>query len=268
MFIPSVLHVDALQTAIISVLARLPKVDEQTASPGSNVTKPALVSSITTAGKDGQTGVASRQDTRSRIAVLPLRTAQSLCRLLHHPDPTGTAGTIVTTRNESNQGNEVAPGSKSPTRNALGTEFWQSILSATGGRRTTSSGRLQPSPLRLHPIQEDDGGSSDDDTTSSAPSPDSFPIDEAGEDEEDEAEDAFVDAMDLVVEDGAAEGDYQMPAIPLRRFVRLEVEMDCEEKVNEKIGEKIGVPTRYQDVDLDLDLDLDPRLRHGGSDWR
>ncbi|KAF2233781.1 hypothetical protein EV356DRAFT_196874 [Viridothelium virens] len=166
---------------------------------------------------------------------------------------------------ESNQENDVAPSSQSPTRNALSTEFWQSILSATRGRRATSSGRFEPSPLRLHPIQEDDCGSSNDEATSSAITPDSYLTDEAEEEEEDEAEDAFVDAMDLVIEDGVAEGEYQMPAIPLRRLAPLEEEMDWDE---EEVGEKVGVPARCEDVELDLDLNLDPRLRNGGSDWR
>ncbi|KAL9063091.1 MAG: hypothetical protein Q9157_008432 [Trypethelium eluteriae] len=305
MFIPSGLHVDVLKTAIVSVPVRLSlEVDEQTASPSSNVINPALVNSITRAGKDGQPGVASRRDTRSRVAVLPLQTARLPCPLRDHPDPTRTVGTVVIIRvnadgapspplrhrvrprsstpttsppvsqvtfdtilghDESNQENDVAPSSQSPTRNALSTEFWQSILSATRGRRATSSGRFEPSPLRLHPIQEDDCGSSNDEATSSAITPDSYLTDEAEEEEEDEAEDAFVDAMDLVIEDGVAEGEYQMPAIPLRRLAPLEEEMDWDE---EEVGEKVGVPARCEDVELDLDLNLDPRLRNGGSDWR
>ena len=133
---------------------------------------------------------------------------------------------------------------RSPTRNALGTEFWQSILRATRGRRATDPDPSNPSPLRLHPVQEEE---EEDGDASPITTPNSSPTEE-------EMTEEFVDAMDVDVVENGAEGELQMPAIPLRRFGRLDEDLDSDD---ESMDEEVAAIARYEDVDLNLD----PRLR-------
>ena len=126
---------------------------------------------------------------------------------------------------------------QSPTRNALGSEFWQSILSVTRGRRAADPGRLERSPLRLNPVQEEED--EDEDGTSSATTPNSSPTEEETEE--------FVDAMDVDTVDEGVEGELQMPwlpSIPLRRFSHTEEDLDSDD---ESMDEEEAAIARYSE---------------------